>query len=71
MWNYKTAIWLKAMRDTAFEVDLGGLAVVVGLLLALVRRRLDGRLGWAGWRCWCFPLRCRAIFRAAIMRITG
>lgn len=49
MWNYKTAIWLKAMRDTAFEVDLGGLMMVgLGLLLALVLRRLDWRLGWAG-----------------------
>jgi len=46
--NYKQAIWLKAMCDTSYPVDvLGEIAVVGGLLFAIVSRRIDGRLGWA------------------------
>jgi hypothetical protein len=45
---YKLAIWLKAMRDQSMQLDILGLALVVTvLLIALGRKRIDGRLGWA------------------------
>jgi hypothetical protein len=47
-WVYKQAIWLKAMRDSSYPLDFLGLVAVVAVLaLALVNRRVDGRLGWA------------------------
>lgn len=47
-WIYKQAIWLRAMRDTFYPLDHWGLIAVGGVLvLALVFRRIDGRLGWA------------------------
>lgn len=45
---YKQAIWIKAMRDQVYGLDFVCLCVfgaVVGL--AAIRRRIDGRLGWA------------------------
>ncbi len=46
--NYKLAIWLKAMRDQSIDLDIMSLALVVFvLLIALGRKRIDGRLGWA------------------------
>lgn len=46
--SYKTAIWLRALRDQSMVLDLGTLALLIGvLLLALRHRRIDGRLGWA------------------------
>ncbi|HWU02160.1 MAG TPA: hypothetical protein VN222_05420, partial [Novosphingobium sp.] len=48
-WLYKQAIWLKAMRDTAYALDyLGLVAVMLAIGGALFFRRIDGRLGWAG-----------------------
>ena len=45
---YKQAIWLKAMRDQSEQLDKLSLAVVVlALLIVLLRKRIDGRLGWA------------------------
>ena len=45
---YKQAIWLKAMRDQSEQLDKLSLAVVVlALLIVLLRKRFDGRLGWA------------------------
>ena len=45
---YKLAIWLKAMRDQSEQLDLLSAALVlVVLLIALGRKRIDGRLGWA------------------------
>ena len=45
---YKLAIWLKAMRDQSVQLDIMSLALVaVVLLIALGRKRIDGRLGWA------------------------
>jgi hypothetical protein len=45
---YKTAIWLKAMRDQSMTLDLATLGILLLVLLAaLLARRIDGRLGWA------------------------
>jgi hypothetical protein len=45
---YKVAIWLRAMRDQSFELDVASLALVLlALLAAAFARRIDGRLGWA------------------------
>ncbi|MBS0254857.1 MAG: hypothetical protein JSS36_06515 [Proteobacteria bacterium] len=47
-WIYKRAIWLKAMRDSVYELDFLSLVGVLGLLgFAAWRRRIDGRLGRA------------------------
>ena len=47
-WIYKEAIWIKAMRDQVYALDfLSLLAVVAVLATALIKRRLDPRLGWA------------------------
>ena len=47
-WVYKQAIWLKAMRDTVYELDfLGLVAVMAAVGMAVWRRQIDGRLGWA------------------------
>jgi hypothetical protein len=49
VWAYKQAIWQKAMRDTIFAADtIALLAIVLLLALALLRRRIDPRLGIAG-----------------------
>ena len=47
VWGFKRAIWLSAMRDSNFTLDLHSLQLV-GLVLAvaLLARRIDGRLGW-------------------------
>lgn len=46
--NYKTAIWMRGMRDRVLELDFLSLGLVAALVLwALSRRRIDGRLGWA------------------------
>jgi hypothetical protein len=48
VWTYKLAIWVQAMRSQSFELDVGSLALVLLILLAAtLRRRIDGRLGWA------------------------
>jgi len=48
-WIYKQAIWLKAMRDTSYAMDVGALVVVVlGLAAALLWRKFDLRLAVAG-----------------------
>jgi hypothetical protein len=45
---YKVAIWLRAMRDQSFELDaITLLAILLAIAAALLRRRIDGRLGWA------------------------
>ncbi|HEY0960040.1 MAG TPA: hypothetical protein VGE05_12330 [Novosphingobium sp.] len=45
---YKTAIWLKALRDQSMPLDLATLGFVVfAVLVAALARRIDGRLGWA------------------------
>jgi len=47
-WVYKQAIWLKAMRDTAYPLDfLGEVAVMVAIGAGVHFRKIDGRLGWA------------------------
>ena len=47
-WVYKQAIWRRAMRDSCYALDIGGLWLVAGVVLAAVGfRRIDGRLGWA------------------------
>ena len=47
-WAYKRGIWLTAMRDQSQLLDIGTVALVLLILLAaLVRRKIDGRLGWA------------------------
>lgn len=49
VWIYKQAIWMKAMRDTAYGLDMGGLiAVALMLAGAVLWRRVDLRLGLAG-----------------------
>lgn len=46
--TFKMAIWLQAMRDQSFLLDVGSLALVVLILLAAaLTRKIDGRLGWA------------------------
>jgi hypothetical protein len=45
---FKFAIWLQAMRDQSFDLDVGSLILVLLILLAAaITRRIDGRLGWA------------------------
>jgi hypothetical protein len=45
---YKTGIWLKALRDQSQQLDTLTLAALLLVIAwALVRKRLDGRLGWA------------------------
>lgn len=45
---YKTGIFLRAMRAHDMPLDVMSLAIVVAVLaVALLRRRIDGRLGWA------------------------
>jgi hypothetical protein len=45
---FKLAIWLQAMRDQVFWLDLGSLTfVLLVLLAATLLRKIDGRLGWA------------------------
>jgi len=46
--DYKMAIWLRAMRDTSYAVDMTSMTVVAGLVLAAIGfRRFDWRLGAA------------------------
>ncbi len=46
--NYKIGIWLQALRDQLFMLDLDTLGIlVVAVLFAALRRRLDPRLAWA------------------------
>jgi hypothetical protein len=48
LWLYKFAIWLRAMRDQSFDLDVASLVLVLLILLAAaLMRRIDGRLGWA------------------------
>jgi hypothetical protein len=45
---FKLAIWLQAMRDQDFWLDIGSLGLVLLVLLAAtLMRKIDGRLGWA------------------------
>lgn len=45
-WVYKWVIWVRAMRDSFYPLDYGSLILVCTLLLvALVTRRIDWRLG--------------------------
>ncbi len=45
---FKFAIWLQAMRDQSFWLDVGSLALILLVLLtAAALRKIDGRLGWA------------------------
>jgi hypothetical protein len=49
VWLYKQAIWQKATRDTLFSLDTATLiATILLIALALLRRRIDPRLGLAG-----------------------
>ncbi len=48
-WLYKQAIWLRAMRDTSYSLDMVALGVVgLAIVGSVLFRRIDGRLGWAG-----------------------
>jgi hypothetical protein len=45
---FKLAIWIQAMRDQAFLLDVGSTVfILLTLLVALCFRKIDGRLGWA------------------------
>jgi hypothetical protein len=45
---FKMAIWLQAMRDQDFWLDIASLVLVLlVLLVAAVARKIDARLGWA------------------------
>ncbi|MBV1688685.1 hypothetical protein KRR38_13625 [Novosphingobium sp. G106] len=45
---FKLAIWLQAMRDQVFWLDIATLVVILLVLLAAaLMRKIDGRLGWA------------------------
>ena len=49
-WLYKQGIWIKAMRDQLYGLDYFSLiAVGFTVVLALIFRRFDGRLGRAAW----------------------
>jgi hypothetical protein len=46
--TYKIAIWMRAMRDQSMELDTATLVLILfAIAAALLRRRIDGRLGWA------------------------
>jgi len=46
--RYKVLIWVQALRGQSLSLDLFTLALLVGFIaIALVLRRIDGRLGWA------------------------
>lgn len=46
--SYKTGIWVKALADRVPVLDMLSVGVLVGgIALALMRRRIDGRLSWA------------------------
>jgi hypothetical protein len=46
--RYKSLVWFQALRDQSMVLDVTCLAVIVlAVLFALLRRRIDGRLGWA------------------------
>jgi hypothetical protein len=45
---FKIAIWLQAMRDQVFWLDIASLVfILLVLLAAALQRKIDGRLGWA------------------------
>ncbi|MCW1427654.1 hypothetical protein [Novosphingobium sp. JCM 18896] len=45
---FKLAIWIQAMRDQSFTLDIVTLALALLVLLAAgLARKIDGRLGWA------------------------
>jgi hypothetical protein len=45
---FKLAIWLQAVRDQSFWLDIGTLVLILLVLLAAtILRKIDGRLGWA------------------------
>jgi hypothetical protein len=45
---FKYAIWLQAMRDQSFLLDIASLLfILLVLLAAAIARKIDGRLGWA------------------------
>jgi hypothetical protein len=45
---YKQVIWIRAMRDQVHALDFVCLCLFGGVVgLAAIKRRLDGRLGWA------------------------
>jgi hypothetical protein len=45
---YKRAIFMQAMRDQWFNLDLATPLVLLGpILIAMIFRRFDGRMGWA------------------------
>ncbi|MDR2857148.1 MAG: hypothetical protein LBV50_04800 [Novosphingobium sp.] len=45
---FKYAIWIQAMRDQSFLLDVGSLLLILAVLLAAaLTRKIDGRLGWA------------------------
>ncbi len=46
--QFKLGIWIKALSETHALLDLASVLVLVGAIaIALVKRRIDGRLGWA------------------------
>lgn len=46
--EYKTGIWLQALRDQSAALDIASVAMLaLAILVAAIRRRIDGRLGWA------------------------
>ena len=46
--HFKLGIWIKALSETSTMLDLASvLLLVAAIVIALVKRRIDGRLGWA------------------------
>ncbi len=45
---YKLGIWVKALAETTMLLDIASVFILLAAIgLAFLRRRLDGRLGWA------------------------
>jgi len=48
VWAYKFAVFMQTLRDQSFGADLLTLALLlIVLVVALIARKIDGRLGWA------------------------
>lgn len=48
LWAYRIAVGLRTLRDQSMDLDLATTGIVIVLILAAaIRFRIDGRLGWA------------------------
>jgi len=46
--RFKLSIWLQALRDQNFAIDMDTVAIILfAVIYAAIKRKLDGRLGWA------------------------